>query len=106
VAKPQAYPYVFSGAFTREAAEGFSQAGANGIVPISRIIRSAADLWLAHHKWLLSQGYNALTATEHLLKQTETKQAQPPAPPNLAPQPAPQSPFQAPPMNGGSHVRS
>jgi hypothetical protein len=104
VARQPIYPFVFSGAFSKEAAEGFSQAGANGIVPISRIMRSAAALWLAHHKWLLSQGYNALTATDHLLKQTEGQMPAPPQPqPSFAPQPAP-SPFAQPPINGGQRA--
>ena len=64
---------------------------------MSRIVRSALDLWLAQHRWLMQQGFSPLDATKYLL---EAKAAQPQA----APQPFP-SPFQAPNMNGAPHVR-
>jgi hypothetical protein len=92
------YPLIFASAFSQEQGAALNEASASGLVQMSRILRSAVDLWRAHHAWLRSQGYSALTATEYLLKQTEVKQGQAQPPPSFAPPPSP-SPFQAAPIN-------
>ena len=101
------YPFIFSGAFSQEASDGFSVASSNNKIRMSRILRSAGDMWLIWHRALTARGYSPLDATEYLLNQTETKQVQPPAQPQPAPPPFPQmqSPF-APPMNGAPRANS
>ena len=99
MASEQSYPFIFSGAVSQETGAALGVARANRI-KISDIVRSALDMWLANHRWLMGQGYDALHATDYLLKQTETKQAQPQ--PSAPPFP---SPFQAP-VNGQPHVGS
>ena len=90
MAKEQNYPLIFASAYSQQAGTALSEASANGLVPTSRILRSALALWQAHHRMLVQQGFTPLNATDYLLKQTEAKQAQPQAPPHPAPM---QSPF-------------
>ena len=105
MAKEQNYPLIFASAFSQEAGTALNEASGSGLIPMSRILRSAVDLWRANHRWLMQQGFSALEATRYLLNQTEGK-AQPPAqpqPPSFVPPPSPMpSPF-APsqPMNNG-----
>lgn len=98
--KQQTYPFVFASAFSQEASTALNEASGSGIVPMSRLLRSAVDLWCANHRWLREQGYSSLEATRRLLDQTEKPTT---AQPQAQPQPFP-SPFQAP-MNGQPHVR-
>ena len=102
MAKEQNYPLIFASAYSQDAGTALSEASANGLVPTSRILRSALALWQAHHRTLVQQGYPPLHATKYLLDQTEAKQ------PQSMPQPAPmQSPFaQQPSVNGAPHVRT
>jgi hypothetical protein len=106
VAKPVEFPLIFSSAFSEQAGAELNAAAA-GAFSLSRIIRSGCELWRAHHRALVAQGFSPLHATKYLLDQTETKQAQPPAQPqpqpSFAPQPAP-SPFAQAPMNGKPHA--
>jgi len=103
MAKAQLYPLIFASAYSQDAGTALSEASANGLIPTSRILRSALALWQAHHRWLVSQGHSPLNATDFLLKQTEGRQ--PPAQPSFAPGPAPmQSPFAPTPMNGGQRA--
>jgi hypothetical protein len=89
MAKAQSYPLIFASAYSQDAGTALSEASANGLIPTSRILRSALALWQAHHRWLVSQGHSPLNATDHLLRQTEGRQPV-----------QPQSPFAQPPMNG------
>jgi len=92
-------PFVFTVQFSPEAGTALGVARANRIRN-SDIIRSALDLWLRHHQWLMGQGHTALSATDYLLAQTEAKPAQP------MPQPAPMpSPFAQMPINGPANGR-
>ena len=96
-------PFIFSGAFSEEAAADFSEASANGLVRHSMLMRDSGDLWRVYYRWLRQQGYAPLSATEYLHKLIENMvaqmQAQPqaqPQPPSFVPPPAPTpSPFQA-----------
>jgi hypothetical protein len=97
----QRYPLVFASAYPPEVGDGFSVAACD-IIPLSRLLRSCAALWLANHQALMRQGYSPLDATRYLLAQTEGKQAQPPAQPNFAPM---QSPFQQQPLMTGTNGR-
>ena len=97
--KEQKYPLIFASAFSQEAGAALNVASADGLIQMSRILRSAVDLWRAHHQHLMLQGHGALDATNFLLRQTEAKHAQTQVPP----QPAP-SPFAPPPMNGGQRA--
>ena len=99
MAKAQAYPFIFSSAFTAETGAWLSEA-ANGAFSISRIIRASVDQLRMQHRTLVAQGFSSLNATDYLLKQMEGTPAQSPAQPQPQPsaQPFP-SPFQAP-MNG------
>ena len=92
MAKAQAYPFIFSSAFTAETGAWLSEA-ASGAFANSRIIRAAVDQLRMQHGTLVRQGLSPLNATDYLLKQIEGN-----AQPQAAPQPFP-SPFQAP-MNG------
>jgi len=103
MAKAQLYPLIFASAYSQDAGTALSEASANGLIPTSRILRSALALWQAHHRMLVQQGFTPLNATDYLLKQTEAKHAPPQPQPAFAPQPA-QSPFQAP-MNGGQRAQ-
>jgi hypothetical protein len=100
VPKQQTYPFVFASAFSAEASTALNEASGSGIVPMSRILRSAVDLWRANHRWLMQQGYSSLEATRRLLDQTE-KPAQA--------QPQPQAPFPSPlaqpQVNGGQRAQ-
>jgi hypothetical protein len=97
------YPFVFASAFSAEASTALNEASGSGIVPMSRILRSAVDLWRANHRWLMQQGYSSLEATRRLLDQTDKPaQAQPQAQPSGQPFPPP---FAEPQMNGGPHAR-
>jgi hypothetical protein len=103
MAKAQLYPLIFASAYSQDAGTALSEASANGLVPTSRILRSALALWQAHHRWLVSQGHSPLNATDFLLKQTESRQ--PPQPqPAFAPPPAP-SPFAEQPMKVAANGR-
>jgi hypothetical protein len=96
-------PFVFTVQFSPEAGTGLGAArGRAKRIHISDIVRSAVDLWLANHRWMMQQGYSALDATDYLIAHTEAKQAQPPAPPQPAPMP---SPFAQMPMNGTANGR-
>jgi hypothetical protein len=99
VAKAQAFPFIFSSAFTAETGAWLSEAG-SGAFAISRIICASVDQLRMQHGALVRQGLSPLNATDYLLKQIEGMPAQP------LPQAAPQfpSPFQAP-INGQPHVR-
>jgi hypothetical protein len=107
VPKQQTYPFVFASAFSQEASTALNEASGGGIVPMSRILRSAVDLWRANHRWLVQQGYSSLEATRRLLDQTEKPaQAQSQPQPAFAPQPAPmQSPFAQEPMKVAANGR-
>jgi len=89
----QGYPFIVSGTVSSEANTALNEASASGIIAMSRIVRSALDLWLAQHRWLMQQGFSPLDATKYLL---EAKSAQPQPP--VAPPSFP-SPFQIP-VNG------
>jgi hypothetical protein len=93
----QGYPFIVSGTVSPEANTALNEASGSGIIAMSRIVRSALDLWLAQHRWLMQQGFSPLDATKYLL---EAKAAQSQAAPPQFP-----SPFQAPNMNGAPHVR-
>jgi hypothetical protein len=93
MAKEQNYPLIFASAYSQDAGTALSEASANGLVPTSRILRSALALWQAHHRALVQQGFGPLNATDYLLKQTEARPGQSPAPAQPAPM---QSPFQTP----------
>jgi hypothetical protein len=96
MAKAQLYPLIFASAYSQDAGTALSEASANGLIPTSRILRSALALWQAHHRALVQQGYPPLHATKYLLDQTEAKQ------PSAPPQPAP-SPFaEQPPMRAAN----
>jgi hypothetical protein len=107
VPKPVEFPLIFSSAFSEQAGAALNEA-ASGAFSLSRIIRSACDVWLGHHRALVAQGFSPLNATDYLLKQTEAKPAQQPAPPQpepaFVPQPSPtQSPFaEQPPMRAAN----
>jgi hypothetical protein len=106
MAKEQKYPLIFASAFSQEAGTALNEASGGGIVQMSRILRSAVDLWRANHRWLMQQGYPPLEATRRLLDQTEKPapvQAHQPQP-TFVPQPM-QSPFAPMPMNGTANVR-
>ena len=96
MAKQPIYPFAFTSAYSQEAGEYFSVADANGLIPNARLLRSAWDDWRAKHRWLMSQGHSALTATDylarqadHLFQQTEARPGQPPAQAQSAPMPSP-----------------
>jgi hypothetical protein len=101
VAKEPRYPLVFASAYSQQTGDGFAVA-ASDIIPLSRLLRSCATLWLANHQWLMSQGFSPLEATRRLLAQTEGKQPEPQ--PSFAPQPAP-SPFAQEPMKVAANGR-
>jgi hypothetical protein len=103
LAKEQNYPLVFASAYSQDAGNALNEASANGLVPTSRILRSALDLWRWHHRALVQQGFAPLNATDYLLKQTEGKHA-PAQPPQPAPMQPMQSPFAPQPMNGKPHA--
>jgi hypothetical protein len=96
VAKEQNFPLIFASAYSQQTGTALNEASASGIIATSRILRSALDLWLAQHRWLMQQGFSPLDATKYLL---EAKSAQ------LQPQATVLSSFpspfvQQPPMNG------
>jgi hypothetical protein len=101
-------PFIHSGTFSRDEDAALSEANGS-VIRMSWIIRSAGQLWLAHHRYLMQQGYGALDATRYLIEQTKNKsqpqQTQPPS--FVPPQPAPMpSPFQAqPPMKVAANGR-
>jgi hypothetical protein len=100
MAKEQNYPLIFASAYSQEAGDGFSVAGGDGIIRTSEMLRSAGDMWLAQHRWLMAQGYPPLEATRHLIDQTK-KLAQPQAQAQPVPPPFPSPPFaQQPAVNG------
>ena len=85
----QNYPFVFASAYSSEVGDGFAVAACD-IIPLSRLLRSCAALWLANHQALMRQGYSPLDATRYLLAQTENKAQQ-----QQFPSPPPMSPFAA-----------
>jgi hypothetical protein len=96
VAKQQIYPFPFTCKFTQEAGDYFGVADANGLIPRADLLRDAWDMYRANHRWLMSQGHSALTATDylarqadHLFQQTEARPGQPPAQAQSAPMPSP-----------------
>jgi hypothetical protein len=103
----QTFPLLYTGAYSREQGAALNEA-TGGLIPMSRLLRSAVDLWRSHHAYLVQQGYAPLDATRYLLNQTEKPaqpQAQPQAPqPSPLPQPMqPMSPFQhQPPIRGAA----
>lgn len=94
MAKAQAFPFIFSSAFTAETGAWLSEAG-SGAFANSRIIRAAVDQLRMQHGALVRQGLSPLNATDYLLKQIEGMPAQ--AQPSAQPFP---SPFAQPPLNG------
>jgi hypothetical protein len=59
VAKEPRFPLVFASAYSQQTGDGFAVA-ASDIIPLSRLLRSCATLWLANHQWLMSQGFSPL----------------------------------------------
>jgi hypothetical protein len=102
MAKPIEFPLIFSSAFSEQAGKQLNEA-TSGAYSLSRIIRSACDIWLGHHRTLVAQGFDPLRATKNLLDSTE-KPAQPAPQPSFAPQPAP-SPFAEQPLKTGTNGR-
>jgi hypothetical protein len=83
-------PFVFTVQFSPEAGTALGVArGRAKRIHISDIVRSAVDLWLANHRWMMQQGYSALDATDYLIAHGEAEQAQPQPMPQPAPMPSP-----------------